>query len=389
MRPPPLRVLQIVKGIDIGGHNGGAENFGIRLARGLRKLGVGVSLCAYYRHNTARELEIAQTLEREGIPFFYALPSARLDFLAATRSLRSFVQENSISILHSHFQVGTLSGMAIKGLGGNLLLLRTAHTPLEFGEGFGGRFSRWLFVRLLYPVFLEHEVAVSRHITSALNSRLTAKLFSKKAVTIPNALDEMEPLDSDELNVEPFVWDTVPPPWIITTVGILNPLKSFDTVIRALPAVQKNIPQVQFVLVGSGQEEYALRELASSLGVDNRVWLLGQRKDVSAILRRSNVLVHPSKVEAMSTVILEAMESRLPVIASDIPGNKDLIQDGVNGKLFPVGDAAALAERICTLYQNPELGENYAKCAAESLDRFSMTTVVEQYKHLYETLIQA
>ena len=303
-----LRILQIVKGIDIGGYNGGSEHFGIRLARQLRQAGVDVSLCAYFRHNTSVEAEWADCLKGEGIRLVFANRSYRLNLWEGYWSLARFIKEHSVDLIHSHFQSGTLTSIFLKSMRNIDCIVRTAHTPLEFGTGWPGLIARNIFVNGIYPFVLDREIGVSRVLVNALDARLSAHLAGKKAVCINNAVSEVVQTPQTINPCIAFMEGLTEPPWIMTMIGILNPLKNFDTVIRALPVILADIPNARLALVGNGQEELWLRQLAIDLGVADQVWFLGQRGDIATLLANSNLFIHPSLLEALSTVILEALQ---------------------------------------------------------------------------------
>lgn len=381
---PGLHVLHIIKGLDIGGNNGGSENFGLRLLRCLRQRGVQVSLCSFYQYGTPVEIAWVQTLEQEGIRVVFANASPRLNLWEGYRSLSRFIRQYSVNLVHSHFQVGTLVGLLLKVTGKVSRLVRTAHFPLEFGTGLAARVSRLLFVQGAYPLLVDAEAAVARFLTEMLNDRWLARLLHKKAFLIYNALASDLPVQVTADPFERFKSGMQEEPWIITGIGVLETRKRFDTLIQAMPEILRNIPYARLALVGSGPERERLQELAEQLGVSEQVWFLGQRTDIGSILRHSQIFVLPSIREALSTVILEAMQQGVPVIASEIPGNTELVIPGETGWLFPPEDSASLAQALITAYHHPELREAYARNASDRLALFSLDRVVDQYIQLYQ-----
>lgn len=382
-----LHVLHIIKGLDIGGKNGGSENFGLRLVRCLRQRGVQVSLCPFYQYGTPVEKAWIQTLEQEGIRIVFANATPKLDLWEGCRNLSQFIQQNSVNMVHSHFQVGTLVGLLLKLTGKVGRLVRTAHFPLEFGTGIAARVSRLLFVQGAYPLFVDAEAAVAQFLTEMLNQRRLARRLNKKAVLIYNALADDLPVQVETADPFASFKSTLPEePWIITGIGILETRKRFDTLIQAMPEILRNISHARLALVGSGPERERLQELTVQLGISKQVWFLGQRTDVGSLLRHSQVFVLPSIREALSTVILEAMQQGVPVIASEIPGNTELVIPGKTGWLFPPEDSRSLAQALITAHQHPELRDTFARNASKRLALFSLDRVVNQYIQLYQQI---
>ena len=103
------------------------------------------------------------------------------------------------------------------------------------------------------------------------------------------------------------------------------------------------------MLVGDGSERAALLRRIEELGLHETVQLLGTRYDVPALLARAAAFCLPSRAEGLSNAIMEAMAARLPVVATRAGGNPELVADGATGFVVPVGDAAAMADRLAIL----------------------------------------
>ena len=140
---------------------------------------------------------------------------------------------------------------------------------------------------------------------------------------------------------------------VLTSVGRLHAQKDFSLLIRAFADVYRNHRNVHLVIVGEGELRQELEELAAGLGVGSVTHFTGQRKDIPEILAASDIYVNSSLYEGLPFTILEAMAAGLPVIASCIDGNKEVLKDG-NGLLFPPGGQEQLAEGVTTLIRNAE-----------------------------------
>ena len=111
-------------------------------------------------------------------------------------------------------------------------------------------------------------------------------------------------------------------------------------------------------MVGEGPLLGRLKKEARKLGVEREVSFLGTRHDVPELMRQTDVFVRPSSLEGMPLTVLEAMASGLPVVATPVGGTTELIEEGVNGHLFPVGDYLALANSINRVLDNPTEAAN-------------------------------
>ena len=381
-----ISVLHIVKGIDIGGNSGGAENFGIRLVRALNKKGVKVTLCAYLRYDTSVEQYWLRELQNDGIEVFFACPSKRIKLLQARGNIRSWIYDHQVQIVHSHYQVGTITCISLKLSNISGSLIRTAHANIEFGRSILGAISRLFFRDCLYPLVVDCEIGVSRSITDSLNRQIVRRLIHKPARWIPNAIPEIMYEIQNHDPLTEFLGRIPEQPWLVTTMGILLPGKNLDILIRAMAEVIRTIPQAKLVVVGDGPEFDYLVNLSKELGIANSCWFLGQQQNINSILQKSNTFVLPSGSEGTSTVLLEAIQNKVPVIASNIAGNRELIQNETSGWLVPVGDVAALSTAIKRAYDQPAKMKIMAEAAFSQIILYNLSSVCEKYTEVYLSL---
>jgi len=160
--------------------------------------------------------------------------------------------------------------------------------------------------------------------------------------------------------------------------------KDPETLIRAVPLVLTRHPQVQFVLVGDGPLRVRLQEQVNRLGIGHAVQFLGLRHDVPELMRQATLFVRPSTLEGMPLTILEAMASKLPVLATPVGGTPELLRDGVNGYLIPVGNHVALANSIVRLLDDPLLAEKMGQRGRELVEAsYTWDAVAEQTESVY------
>jgi glycosyltransferase involved in cell wall biosynthesis len=137
----------------------------------------------------------------------------------------------------------------------------------------------------------------------------------------------------------------------IAVVGNLWPVKGHTTLVEAAALLVRRVPTVRFFCAGEGVMRPALEMRLRELGIQDRVILLGHRKDIPAILARADALALCSSAEGLSNAIMEAMAARLPVVATRVGGNPELL-DGERGLLVPYGDARALADAVARIFTN-------------------------------------
>ena len=143
---------------------------------------------------------------------------------------------------------------------------------------------------------------------------------------------------------------------LIVSVGGCVPLKNHALIIESLRLVTMLEPDAEYVHVGSGEDEAAERALAERLGVGGRCHFLGERDDVADVLAACDVFVMPSEREGLPMAALEALSCGLPVVATDVPGLRDLVVNGQTGALVEA-NAESLAAAVACLLADPELRE--------------------------------
>jgi glycosyltransferase involved in cell wall biosynthesis len=170
-------------------------------------------------------------------------------------------------------------------------------------------------------------------------------------------------------------------------VGRLERRKGLDLLPAAWADLECRGAAPRLLIAGPGDPDVWIRE-ARALGVESRVTFLGARTDVADLYRAADLFVFPSRSEGCPNAVLEAMASALPVVATDVAGNREVMgEDGKAGWLVPAETPSALAEAIATLVAAPALRRDIGAAArAAVLDRFDIQRVGAQYLSLYEEL---
>jgi sugar transferase (PEP-CTERM/EpsH1 system associated) len=175
---------------------------------------------------------------------------------------------------------------------------------------------------------------------------------------------------------------------LIGTVGRLDPVKDQATLLRAFGRLVPRHADARLIVVGDGPLRAQLDQLINSLGLRARARLLGERRDIPAILAALDVFVLPSIAEGISNTILEAMASGLPIVATRVGGNSELIDPDSTGALVPVGHAETLAAAIERYVDDAHLREVHGKRArARARERFSLERMSHDYGALYKRVL--
>uniref|UniRef100_UPI00315A2F34 glycosyltransferase family 4 protein n=1 Tax=Ruegeria sp. ANG-S4 TaxID=1577904 RepID=UPI00315A2F34 len=153
-------------------------------------------------------------------------------------------------------------------------------------------------------------------------------------------------------------------------IGRLSAVKGAPLLLETFAKVLRDHPAAQLTIVGDGDDRAALEEHARVLGLKEAVRFLGycNQTEVADLLRQSDILVLPSFAEGVPVVLMEAMASRIPVIASQVAGVPELVNDGVHGFITPPGDLNTLAQRLNELLSNPKRCEQMGLSARKKIE---------------------
>ncbi len=174
---------------------------------------------------------------------------------------------------------------------------------------------------------------------------------------------------------------------VVGTVGRLTPIKGHRYLIEAAGKIVSSRPDTTFVFLGDGELLDELKNMAAKLGVEENIKFLGWRQDVAEVMSVFDIFVLPSLNEGMGRVLVEAMALGKPIVASDVGGIPDLVVQGKNGYLVPVGDVETLAARIKELLDDPGKREEMGNTGQRYAAKYSSEKMVEKIDLLYHKLL--
>lgn len=172
---------------------------------------------------------------------------------------------------------------------------------------------------------------------------------------------------------------------MLISMGDLVARKNYETAIRAIALA--NNPDLHYMICGKGPLAEELQELAKTLGVEKQVHFLGFRTDVRELLRAADIFLFTTRQEGLPRSLMEAMASGLPCVVSNIRGNVDLIDDGVNGYLCATDDAAGFAKSITELVDDAQKRNDMARINLERIRQYDVSVVEEEIRAIYAEVL--
>jgi glycosyltransferase involved in cell wall biosynthesis len=363
MKPTVLH-LQKVAGIS------GSEAHLLTLLPRLQERGWDIRFLMLHEHEPGA-WDFARELTARGIPLDAIPLAADVDPVAFFRII-GYLGRRRPTILHTHLVHADVYGQLTGAATGVPVRISTKHGFNEFRENRGFALGDRAIASLAHA-----HIAISRGLARYLSD---VEGFDGESFEIVH------------YGIEP---DGVPRPLAadeprLLCVGRLIPIKGHIVLLRALAEARLRVPGLRLDIAGRGPLEPALRALAKELELEEAVRFLGHVTPIQQAIEDTAVVVVPSLGEGFGMVALEAMERARPVIAAEIGGLGELVEDGVTGLLVPPGDAAALADALVRLAGDlpgaAALGEAGRRRA---LDHFLQERCTDRTELLYRAQLQA
>jgi glycosyltransferase involved in cell wall biosynthesis len=367
MNGKKIKILQITHDLAIGG---------------LQR--VVVTLCKYYNRDLFEFSVLClrdkgsylSDVESLGIPvYFLADHPGEIDHFLFLK-VRKFLKEHQFDVIHTHNTQPFLDG----GLGKILSGARCKWIHTDHARRYPDK-TKYIAFEWIVSHFADKIVGVSHHTSN--NLLRYGHLSKKKITTIHNGIvpDEfLKTIDCTGLKKSIGLPDKGK---IIGTAVRLSEQKNVGLLINAFKNVSETVKDVSLVIAGNGPLESTLKQHVDRLGLKN-IFFLGPRNDIAALLQLFDIYVLPSIWEGLPMGILEAMASKCVVVATNVGGVGELIQNGVNGVLIESGDVQALTIALRNLLLNNELTYKYRDNAFNDfIQKYTAEKMTVKYEELY------
>lgn len=354
---------------------GGAEREAQKIAEAMIKKGINVSVLTqkiknYPEFEMVNDVPVFRKIKAFkpwGITYFLSV----LFFLIMKRKMYNII------ICFGIFYY-TPAAVIVKKLFKKLLINRIECSG-ERGDLKRIYFLKYNFLIKSLWKYVDKYIAITNDIASELKKE---GIDNERIVHIPNSVDINKFSNNKypkELNGQIR----------LIFVGRLSEQKGVDILLEAISKVIKKERNLILKIVGDGHLRSSLEILTDKLGISNFVKFEGEQQCLWYFYWNSDILIIPSRYEGLPLVLLEGMSCGLPVIASNIPGHKEVIEDGVNGLLFEKENSNQLAEKIDFLIKNPEIALRMGRNGREKvICNYSLEIVSEKYVELFESILR-
>lgn len=352
-----MKILQVIPYFCFGGAETMCEN----LTYALKAMGHEVQVVSLYNDRTP----IAARMEEAGVQIIYLDKKLGLD-VSMVGKLRKIMMQFQPDVVHTHLNIIKYAALAAK-LAGVKRCVHTVHNVADKeAESRSQMLINGTYFRLGWSVPVALSPLVKQSILDFYNL--------KDAPMVYNGVDLSRCMQKTDYSLHG--------PTLIH-VGRFNEQKNHECVLAAFQIILKAYPDATLKLLGDGERMEEIKKLAAAMGIAQRVIFVGSTTDVYPYLQEADVFMLPSKYEGMPMTVIEAMGTGLPIVASNVGGLSDMIDDGRSGFLVDV-DAKATAEAVLKLLQSQSLRESFGREAKADSNQFSAQTMAEEYLKLYQ-----
>jgi glycosyltransferase involved in cell wall biosynthesis len=374
MPPNRIKLLKMLTNF----HIGGTERQVVNLALGIDLARFDLHLASLQCSGALmRELEVLQVPRPEfRIGRFYN----PMTFWQGMR-LAHYIRKNQIQIVHSYGFYSNVFAVPAAWLAGKSFIVASIRDTGDVLTPAQRRVQR-LVCRLADCVLVNAEAIRDKLVEQGygpgkiivIRNGITLAKFGKKQRNSLLREELAMPLDAP----------------LVVVFSRLNRMKGIQYFLDAANILAGRFPDVRFLVVGDGENRKELEQYACRLGLGQRAVFTGFRSDVPELLSETAVSVLPSLSEGLSNSLLESMASGVPVVATRVGGNPEVVEHEVTGLLVPLRDSAALAAAVGRVLDDKDLAASFAQAGIRRVaELFSMERSVRETEHLYQRLVEA
>ena len=372
-RRKSLSVCHILPALPLNG----AENLLLKICRNMNPDEIRTSVLLIVDGGP-----LVQDFKSLGIPVTIIPKRGRYD-ISIIWKIRKFLKNGQFDVVHTHLFTANLWGrLGNFSLGSSSIC--SLHSVASMEKSILRKTEQFID-RLLIPL-TDSVVCVTLQVMQTMQH--VAKLPREKLVTIDNGIDIVLDFDSMTKNEARSHLGLSSHGPILGLIGRFSKPKNHRIFIESLESVKARFPDLVVLLVGIGELEGEIREKVSTLGLENTVRFLGIRRDIPAILKSLDSLVIPSLWEGLPIVLLEALVSGTPVIATRVGGIPDVVINHETA-LLTAPDAISLSESMIWSLEHPSEMQKMAKAALiMSRERYDIRITAQRYQDLYRATLQ-
>ncbi|OGX15230.1 MAG: hypothetical protein A2166_00375 [Omnitrophica WOR_2 bacterium RBG_13_41_10] len=367
-----MKVLYIIDKMNIGG----TQKHLLEVLRLIDRNKYEPHLCCLVKVG-----DLSQELEKLGIkPKVYNIKRIYgYSGISSIISLAKYIKENRFDIVHTYLFLANIAGNLAARIAGTPVIIsgrRDTGVPNE------GKWYHNIAYRITHS-FASRVICVSDAVADTVYKKEGVR--KERILIIQNGIDLLR-LSNGRLKREDL--GLKEDDFLVNMTGSFSWVKNHQFLLDAAPEIIRRNPKIKFLLVGEGELKQSILTRVKNLHLESNIIFLGKRPDSIELLKISDIAINLSFSEGSSNVLLEAMALRKPVVATDIPGNRELIVDKVTGYFVPLGDKERLTEIIVALSKDKTEVQKIGERAIIHIEaNFRIEDKIKDLEFLYSHLI--
>lgn len=350
------KVMMVIPSLSVGG----AEKMAIDIAAHVDRSLIDVTVVSLYPY---RETVLSEYAKKAGLNVIY-LNKKSGSILSVVRELKQTIKKIKPDVIHTHLYVAPYVLLAA---GRKILKYHTVHNVAEKeATGFLRLMMKWAYK---FGGFTP--VAISPYCADTFGA-----VYKRPSNTIPTVINGIDISRFRQVRTEHTIVKLI-------NVGRFNPQKNQKLLIKVFAEIHRQCPNTVLEIVGDGYLRSELEDAVRANKLENVVIMQGESDLISEKLGGSDIFVLSSDYEGLPVSVLEAMASGLPIVTTKAGGVVDIVKDGVNGMIVPVGDIDALTRAVVTLVNDKEKRKSMGEASKKIAEAFSIEECAKKYQELY------
>ncbi|HLV31551.1 MAG TPA: glycosyltransferase [Chitinispirillaceae bacterium] len=362
-----IKILQVTHDLEMGG----LQKVIVNICRNIDKSKFDISVLCL-RKKGAFSTEIEQL----GVPVtIIPQKQAGTDYFTFLKIAR-FFKQNKPDVVHTHNTQPLIEGGIAALISGVKRVIHTDHAKIYPDR------RRYMIAEWFISHFVSKIVGVSDYTSRELHEY--ERISRSKITTILNGIDPVFfSININKINKKKE-FDILSKGPILGIISRLITIKGIGNLLKSMPAIIKNHPDSCLIVAGDGPSKHDLMKQTISLGIVKNVLFIGPRSDIAQLLKLFDILVLPSLKEGLPMILLEAMAAECPIIASNVGGIPEIIENKINGLLVEPGNIADLTKAILGLLADPLLRKTIIHNNISAVHKkYTAAIMTEKYQKLY------
>lgn len=364
----PIKIMQVTFGLEFGG----LEQVIYNLCRFCNQKLFKITVCCLERDGF-----LAKEIKKLGIAVESCTYRTGIKKYLRALEVQKLLKKHRTDIVHTHNTTAYLDGIVAAKFAHVPIIIHTDHCRLYPDK------KRYMIAERIASMLSTKIVAVSKHTKSDLEK--WEKIKSEKIIIIYNGIPQFPEYQLKNLNKKiRFELGIDDNNMIVGSVGRLEAQKNYDLLIKAASIMCQKIANVKFVIIGDGSKRLELEKLIREQGLQNRIILAGWKTNIIDYIKNFDIFVMTSNFEGMPIVLLEAMATKKPIIATNVGGVPEMIESGKNGNIVLSHNPVQFADEIQNLLTDKSSLKRYGENGYQIFaNKFTVEKMIQQYEHLY------